>query len=190
MWLMLLAWSRYLPPPCLVNTNIKLLDCYGRWQIDRGQKGLCVFREVMMCVFRDFEWVQCVCVCVWPNKRPVLTVLLQVSGEWIYGACLEAWGGLAAHKLVTHTHTHTLLFHWLFQFETILTGWNHVDYQFIFDPLGQWWGRVCDGREVVWKEMRAKRTEGHSQVAASFTAQFTPKLTRKWNEPRPLSYSD
>lgn len=55
MWLMLLAWSRYLPPACHVNTNIKLLDRYGRWQIDGGQKGLCVFRGVMMCVFRDFK---------------------------------------------------------------------------------------------------------------------------------------
>lgn len=55
MCLMLLAWSRCLPPACPVNTNIKLPDCYGRWQIDRGQKGLCVFREVMMCVFRDFK---------------------------------------------------------------------------------------------------------------------------------------
>lgn len=43
------------PLACRVNTNVELPDCYGRWQIDGGQKGLCVFREVMMCVFRDFK---------------------------------------------------------------------------------------------------------------------------------------
>lgn len=86
-WLMLLAWSPCLPPTCPVNINVKLLDCYGRWQNRQGVKGfdVCVFRRVGLCVFSD-----CVCVCG-PIKSSLPTFLLQVSGGWIYGACLEAW---------------------------------------------------------------------------------------------------
>ncbi len=73
----------------------------------------CMFRfsiSVMYCVC---VYV-CVCVCVCgPIKASLLTFLLQVSGGWIYGACLEAWGGLAGHELVTQTrtliHTHFFL---------------------------------------------------------------------------------
>ncbi len=120
------------------------------WKMPRqtGSKKLwCVCLVEWGCVYLvTSKRVQCVyvmyvCVCG-PIKASLLTFLLQVSGGWIYGACLEAWGGLAGHELDTHacTHTCTLIHTLLFKVDFSSSSWIHI--HAVWQVLTQNWNHT------------------------------------------------